>query len=621
MLVISNFFNKLRSKLSKPILFGIYGAIGCLLMAGLLGEGFLYFTQLPPSTVPANQSIVMLIDTSGSMQGSRIEETREAASAFVQRRDLNKDKLGVVNFDSTVHTVAPLGSDLNVLQTSIGNLTAQGGTYMGEGIEQATTNLQGVVGSKNILLFTDGVPDSQAKASWAAQLARSQKINLIAVATDGADVNYLAQLTGNAKLVFFARSGEFDKAFRDVETLIYSQQLVESRSTGDYNLLYSVLRIGGWTAILSLGLASPLIIGQNHYLRRRLLTPREAGTLVGGGILAGFLAGGMGQVLFSGIAYVPYAATIGGAINWGIAGAIAIGIISAINQIKFHRFPSSVKNQKKFDWFQSLFKNQQKFDWFQPIVKGGLLGLGSGAIGGILVPAMGGVGLGVGAILFGIGSQYILKINLVGWGIGIAALIAGQSIFFPPAGFPSGLEIFGRLLGWSILGAVVGVGISLFIPNLKRIRGLLGGILGGSLGAIGFLLAAGLLADLPGRLLGALILGFCIGVMIFWEEVRQIELHPHLLVHWTPEETSKLLLGTKPILVGTSSEANISLSKADGFFPLTAKVFLENNKIVMEYNADYAKAKKMTKTRHELDDGAKRKLGGITIEVKNIEKD
>jgi Ca-activated chloride channel homolog len=595
MLVISNFFNRLRSKLSKPILFGIYGAIGCLLMAGLLGEGFLYFTQLPPSTVPANQSIVMLIDTSGSMQGARIQETREAASAFVQRRDLNKDKLGVVNFDSAIHTVAPLGSDLNGLQTSIGNLTAQGGTYMGEGIEQATTNLQGVVGSKNILLFTDGVPDSQAKASWAAQLARSQKINLIAVATDGADVNYLAQLTGNPKLVFFARSGEFDKAFRDVETLIYSQQLVESRSTGDYNLLYSVLRIGGWTAILSLGLASPLIVGQNHYLRRRLLTPREAGTLVGGGILAGFVAGGMGQVLFSGIAYVPYAALIGGAINWGIVGAIAIGIISAINQ--------------------------KKFDQLQSIVKGGLLGLGSGAIGGVLVPTMGGVGLGISAILFGIGSQYILKINLVGWGIGIAALIAGQSIFFPPAGFPSGLEIFGRLLGWSILGAVVGVGISLFIPNLKRIRGLLGGILGGSLGAIGFLIAAGLLADLPGRLLGALILGFCIGVMIFWEEVRQIELHPHLLVHWTPEETSKLLLGVKPILVGTSSEANISLSKADGFFPLTAKVFLENNKIVMEYNADYAKAKKMTKTRHELDDGARRKLGSITIEVKNIEKD
>jgi Ca-activated chloride channel homolog len=595
MLVISNFFNRLRSKLSKPILFGIYGAIGCLLMAGLLGEGFLYFTQLPPSTVPSSQSIVMLIDTSGSMQGARIQETREAASAFVQRRDLNKDKLGVVNFDSAVHTVAPLGSDLNSLQTSISNLMAQGGTYMGEGIEQATTNLQGVVESKNILLFTDGVPDSQAKASWAAQLARSQKINLIAVATDGADVNYLAQLTGNPKLVFFARSGEFDKAFRDVETLIYSQQLVESRSTGDYNLLYSVLRIGGWTAILSLGLASPLIIGQNHYLRRRLLTPREAGTLVGGGILAGFVAGGMGQVLFSGIAYVPYAALIGGAINWGIVGAIAIGIISAINQ--------------------------KKFDQLQSIVKGGLLGLGSGAIGGVLVPTMGGVGLGVGAILFGIGSQYILKINLVGWGIGIAALIAGQSIFFPPAGFPSGLEIFGRLLGWSILGAVVGVGISLFIPNLKRIRGLLGGILGGSLGAIGFLVAAGLLADLPGRLLGALILGFCIGVMIFWEEVRQIELHPHLLVHWTPEETSKLLLGVKPILLGTSSEANISLSKADGFFPLTAKVFLENNKIVMEYNADYAKAKKMTKTRHELDDGARRKLGSITIEVKNIEKD
>jgi Ca-activated chloride channel homolog len=241
----------------------------------------------------------------------------------------------------------------------------------------------------------------------------------------------------------------------------------------------------------------------------------------------------------------------------------------------------------------------------------------SGTVGAFLVPTIGDAGLMIGGIIFGIGSQLILRIKLIGLAIGIAALIMGQSVFFPPSGFPASIEIFGRLLGWSILGSVVGLGISLFIPNLKRTRGLLGGILGGSLGAAGFLLAAGILADLPGRLLGALILGFCVGVMIFWEEVRQIEFHPHLLIHWTTNGESKLLLGERPILVGTSSEAQIQLSKTDGFFPLTAKLFLENKKIVMEYNADYAKAKKMTKTRHELEDGDKRKLGRIMIEIKN----
>jgi Ca-activated chloride channel homolog len=81
------------------------------------------------------------------------------------------------------------------------------------------------------------------------------------------------------------------------------------------------------------------------------------------------------------------------------------------------------------------------------------------------------------------------------------------------------------------------------------------------------------------------------------------------------------LLGSDPNWLGTSSEAKTPLSKADGFFPLTAKIFLAGDKIIMEYNSDYGKAKKMdlTKRQHRLEDGSRRKLSKITIEVKTSE--
>ncbi|MFM6252678.1 MAG: hypothetical protein ACKPEQ_26620, partial [Dolichospermum sp.] len=44
--------------------------------------------------------------------------------------------------------------------------------------------------------------------------------------------------------------------FRNAEAAIY-KQLVESSSTGDYGVIYSSLRIGGWTAFLAMGIISP----------------------------------------------------------------------------------------------------------------------------------------------------------------------------------------------------------------------------------------------------------------------------------------------------------------------------------------------------------------------------
>jgi Ca-activated chloride channel homolog len=503
----------------------------------------------------------------------------------MQDVSLSKDQIAVVNFGSIIDTVTPLTSDLNSLTNAISGLTASGGTPMAQGIEVAINNLQSTKTNRNILLFTDGVPDSSFPTILAAQAAKKQKITLIAVAAAGADVGYLAQLTGDSRLVFYAQSGQFDKAFQAAAQLIDSRQLVESRSTGDYSIVYSVLRIGGWTAFLTLGVASSLIIGQNHYLRRRLLSIQEAGLILGGSLLAGLLAGGTGQILFYLIADLPNAGMIGGVLNWGIVAAVFTGSVS----------------------FLRKSPNLQR-----DIAIGSISGIFAG-----VAFSMSSIAL-LGAIIFGLATFYIFRSKLIAWITGIILIFIGQLIFFPPLGIPSTLDLVGRLLGWTILGAIAGVGISLFIPNLKQYRGLLGGALGGSLGAIGFLIASGIVADLPGRIVGATVLGGCIGMMIFWEEARQLQKQAHLLVQWNPTEQTKILLGAQPIWLGTSSEAKIPLSKADGFFPLTAKIFKEGDTIILEYNSDYGKAKKMnmSKLQQRLEDGSRRKLGQITIEVK-----
>ena len=582
-----NLLKKLRQKVSKPILFGIYGAVGCLIAAIVLGEIFLALTKLPPSTQQTNHAIVLVIDSSSSMGGQKLNEVKSAATNFVERQDLAQNKLGVVKFGSSVSRLASLTNNTQELKRAIANIEDSGSTPMAKGINLAVSELKSTVLNPSILLFTDGQPDSVFQTTLEAKAANSQNINLIAVATGDADVNFLSRLTGGDRTkVFYANSGEFDRAFRDAEAKIYGRQLTESGASGDYGLVYGSLRTGGWTAMLAMGISLVLIIGQNQYMRRRLLSLKEAGISIGGGLTAGLIAGGVGQLLFAPIPTLSYAGAIEGIINWILIGTLLAGLIS---------LPKS------------------NLDLNHCLITGGI----AGGIGG-LIPLLirNSFAMLISAIVLGVAFGQISKSKALGWIIGIAILLFGQLLFFPMPGL-SVIDIFGRILGWTILGGLVGSGTSFYVPNLQLKRATVGGSLGGSLGAVGFLITAAILGDISGRLIGAAILGFGIGLMIAWAEKKQLITEDYLVVYWTPQEQTKILLGTKPVTLGSSYEAQIHLSKAQGFHPITAKIYKENSNIVMQYDTEYAHAKGMKKLRHELNNGDRRKLGNITIEIKS----
>jgi Ca-activated chloride channel family protein len=488
---MQNLFGQLRQKLSKPILFGLYGAVGCLGAATLFGEVFLLLTKLPPTVERSPLAILLLIDTSGSMNDNgKLGEVKAAAQAFVQRQDLSENRLAVFGFGTNVQAAANLTDNKPALEQAIAQISDGGGTKMDLAIQAATQELQSTSLQRSILLFTDGQPgyaganeqQEQAKTLAAGESAASQGINLVTVATGDADTNFLTQLTGDPSLVFYANSGNFDQAFQQAEKAIYSSQLVESGPTGNYSLVYSVLRIGGWTALLAIGTSLALIAGQNHYLRRRLLTPKQGSIGFGGSLIAGLVAGGIGQLLFIPVASIPI---------------LAIG---------------------------------------------------------------------------------------------------------------------GRIIGWTILGSFVGGGMSFFVPNLQRHRALQGGAIGGAVGSIGFLIVSAVSGDLVGRLVGAAIIGFFIGLMIAL--IEQFSRQSWLVVSWTPTEQTKINLGAEPVLLGSSEDAHIYLRKDQGYPSVTAKIYLESGKIVMQFDEEMQKLKGMKILRHELANGDRRKVGDVMIEVK-----
>jgi len=473
------------NRLPKPILFGIFAAIGCL-MGAILGEVFLKTTQ-PPSIPLPPHDVILLIDTSGSMaEGTKLQEVQAAAIQFIQRRHglthLANNKIAVVGFGGRSYLVANLTSDLISLEQPIQKLRAVGGTPMDRGLQSAMNQLSAGSDSeqRSILLFTDGKPDNQRTTLNASQLVKNANIQIVAIATDDADIGLLTQVTGDAALVFPTSVGNFDQAFQKAEKAIYEQNLVTANPVlvTEKSLGYSLLRIGGWTALLALGIGLALVIGQNFYLRRRLLTLREGLIVSMGCILVGFIAGGVGQ------------------------------------------------------------------------------------------------------LLYGITSDFTTEITL--------------------------LNIITRMIAWSLLGILLGAGIAFFIPNLNLIKASQGGLLGGTIGVIGFLLVAYFIADdIAPRLLGAMILGFCIGIFLGMAELAR---KAWLEVRWGPKDASTITLGEQPILVGSSDKAHIYLPKNQKFPAEVGTISLVGNEIAFE---NY-----MTRETQILKDGNKWTIATVTIEVK-----
>ena len=557
--MLPTWIQTLTGHLPKPILFGICGGIGCVIAAMIFGETLLNLTKLPPSVQKA-QAIVLLIDCSDSMDRLKLQEVKQAARSFVERQDLSENRIAVVGFGSQAHPAISLTNDKVSLTTAISTLSNQGGTAMNIGLEAAARELEASSLKRRILLFTDGYPDRKLllRTLQSARLSIVRGNTIIAIATGDADDRYLAKVTGSSERVIRTTSGNFEQAFEQSAQVISS--LVEDKLEGEYSLIYRILRIGGWTGVLSIGTCLALIVGQNLYSRRRnLLTTQEISLGVLGGAIAGGIAGAAGETLSLPavkIAFFFVVDAISSGIGWVVMG---IGLGGMLSQ-----FGLSI-----------------------PIKQAMIRGAIGGTIAAIAYISGDSIFNGTG-IFFGMLSLYVTayligsktKIGCLGSLIASILALSISQFFTLPIETLAIIDILTRILGWTLLGLLLGAGMAQCVPNLKLSRGLLGGGLGGAIGAIGFLFFKSSVNEWSGRAIGTAILGFLIGLMIAWAETLSRE--AWIVAQWTPTEKKPFSLGERPIMIGSSGKADICLSQS--YPPVVAEIYIKAGQIVLKYD-------------------------------------
>lgn len=102
-----------------------------------------------------------MVDTSGSMEGQRIEYAKQSMNNFVDCLTDN-DNACLVSFESNAYLKARLGATKETLHTAINSLNAYGGTYVSSGLNMALNQLIASTSGnqKAIVLICDGDVDS-----------------------------------------------------------------------------------------------------------------------------------------------------------------------------------------------------------------------------------------------------------------------------------------------------------------------------------------------------------------------------------------------------------------------------------------------------------------------------
>ena len=170
------------------------------------------FAQLLPSTInrkskkaSVDACLVFIVDTSGSMQGTRLLLAKEIVRKAIARLS-EYDKVGIVEFYGNKKWAIPIQHVANKISINreINRLTSGGGTVIYPALEEAYYGLLNIeAASKHILVITDGGIESVDYSSLLNQIS-NKNINVSFILTGPpANIGFLADMsqTGGGKFL------------------------------------------------------------------------------------------------------------------------------------------------------------------------------------------------------------------------------------------------------------------------------------------------------------------------------------------------------------------------------------------------------------------------------------
>ena len=196
-------------------------------------------TEWPLMSGSDERDIALVIDVSGSMGGTPMNETKNASEKFINTVLKEDSSIGVVTYDNTSMCIADFCMNERYLTNAIQNLNSGGGTNIEAGLSQAYSMLQNSDAKKKIIvLMSDGEPNEGKTGNELIEFAETIKNEGIYIYTLGFFNNSHDKTSPQALLEKIASEGchfEVDDAddliffFGDIADQINGQKYIYIR--------------------------------------------------------------------------------------------------------------------------------------------------------------------------------------------------------------------------------------------------------------------------------------------------------------------------------------------------------------------------------------------------------
>lgn len=111
-------------------------------------------------TTSEERDIVLVLDVSGSMSGTPLDETKKASTKFINTILDEDASIGIVTYDNSANMVSDFSVDENALKSVANNIGGGGGTNIEAGLSKAQEMLSISNAKKKIIvLMSDGEPN------------------------------------------------------------------------------------------------------------------------------------------------------------------------------------------------------------------------------------------------------------------------------------------------------------------------------------------------------------------------------------------------------------------------------------------------------------------------------
>lgn len=185
--------------------------------------------QIVSSEENSQINIAVVMDNSGSMSGTPLDDAKLAAEACINNMDTATQKLAIITYSNSANVDVGLTSAQATLTSGVRAIQSAGGTNISAGILAGLDTLSNVSGTRAIILLTDGQDGNTGAIEETIQKAQQAGVAIYAVGFGDVNSEYMrniAQSTGG-KFIYAANSTELSDIYITLQKYIVNNYCFE----------------------------------------------------------------------------------------------------------------------------------------------------------------------------------------------------------------------------------------------------------------------------------------------------------------------------------------------------------------------------------------------------------